>query len=159
MGARARLLGETRRRLARIGRKLTEQTQKDREVLGEDVFVFYVFEDCKLRESLLYAKKYVKASEATVQEELQRRFLETPLEELSKVARVDGTRMPAVSKRCALFQEGSRIAAHVQLNDDVDVAPSWVSVSGAAEPRDERAPTVIPRTSSENEKRKNRWKR
>ena len=160
LGARARLLEEAQRLLARTRRKLTEQTQKDLEVLGEDAFVLYALEDCELRESLLYAKKYVKMPEAAVQEELQRRLLETPLEELSKAACVDGTRTPAVSKRCALFHEGYQIAALVRrLNDDVGIAPSWVGVSGATKQREERALTVIRRTSSENEKQKKRRER
>ena len=157
--ARLRDLKEAQRLLARTRRKLVMQEQRDDQVL-KDAFVLYVLEDCELTESLLYTKTYTNMSVAAVQEELERRFLQTPLEELSKVACVDGTITPAVSRRCARFHAEYQIAARVRrLNADVGIAPGWVSLSNAIKDKKHGFDTCIPRASSEHERQKKRWKR
>ena len=157
--ARLRHLQEAQRQLARARRRLSWATQKDEQIL-RDAFVLYVLEGCELHAPLLYAQRYSSTSPAVIKETLHRRFMETPLDELSNVGYIDGTFTPPVSKRCARFYEGFRIAARVRrLNEDVGVAPSWDSVSGDTNQSENCCARACLRTRTENEKHKKRWMR
>ena len=101
--------------------------------------MLYVLEGCELHASLPDAQQCSSMSTAVVKETLQRRFLETPLDELSNMGSVDGTCTPPVSKRCTRFYEVFRTAARVRrLSDEVGVAPSRDCVSRDANQSEKR---------------------
>ena len=152
-------LEDAQRQLARARRHLARQTLKEEQILRE-AFVLYVIQGCCVQASALYAQKYTSMTFAAVADYLQRRFLQTPIDELSNIGFESGVFTPPVSQRCARFYEGYRIAARVKrLNDDVGIAPSWDSVSGDLNQGEKRRAGVLYRSKTESEKHKKRWAR